>query len=845
MAAAPEGIYQHLGAVHADHLQNLRDIGASIRADLARVPLPYEVAKAVSRAWQKIGTGYSYAVRSSATAEDLPYASFAGQQDTYLNVSGEDDLLTKVKACFISLFTDRAILYRAQNKFDQRKVLLAVIVQRMVQSEISGILFTADPITGNRNITSIDASYGLGEALVSGVVSADLYQVHKRTNAIVKRQIAEKQVVIRSLETGGTEQVSVGKEKSAQAALSDEQVIELAQLGKQIEAHYAQPQDIEWALEGDTFYVTQSRPITSLYALPAPRPKDDALHVYVSLSHFQVMTDAMPPLSLSILRTLLPFGRGVSMVETENIQTAGGRIYADLAPVLRHPIGRRIVLKAFNVADQLAAGALAELAERQEFIARGKRLNPLKFLPAVLPHVLKMLRMLLWGKSEGVTEKTTELIDDHIRAIKSRLDIETDLQAKLDIAVDELHDLFKLVLGWIPYFVAGGVAGFLLKALLKKRCDHNDLAAIERGLRGNVVTEMNLVVGDLADAARTSDTIKEHLLQTDIDAKVRLARLKGLPGGEDFLHEWNNFMHTYGARGPSEIDLSRPRWQEDPSSVLQMVVNAMGNSELGAHRRHYDHLTVEAEKAAKRLNQAGHKGWWGGARALLARRLMKVSRNLLPLREHHKFLAIRLLALLKPVFIDAGKRLQAETRLDASEDVWFLSLPEILETIDNPKKDLKARILERRGSFEHYRNLSPPRVMTSEGEIPVVKLDGAGAPEGALIGSPVSAGVVEGTAKIVFDPSVETLNPGEILVAPFTDPGWTPLFVNAGGLITEVGGLMTHGSVVAREYGIPAVVGVIDATKLIKNGQRLRLHGDVGYIELLNNHGEEKNSTAL
>ena len=833
IAKATEDIYLRLNDVSPDNLEHLRDVGRSIRSYLSGVPVPEGIEKALVEAWKNLGENHAYAIRSSATAEDLPNASFAGQQDTYLNIRGKDQIVTKAKACLISLFTDRAILYRIQNGFDHRKVAISVIVQRMVEPHVSGILFTADPVSGNRNTVSIDASFGLGEALVSGIVSADLYQVNKHTKKISKRQIATKNIAIRPLGEGGTEQIELNEEDRDKQALSDEQIVSLAKLGIRIEAHYGTPQDIEWALEGDTLFITQSRPITSLYPLPEPRPGDEDLHIYFSLSHFQVMTNAMPPLSLSVIRTLIPFGRKPGQIESRSMKTAGGRLYADLAPILRHPLGRRILLKAFKNADQLAVSALSELVKRPEFQTHGKRFNPLRIMPFVLPYLVKSIGMLLWGRPEGVSEKALVLIDKFTSDLESKLGSVNELSERLKIAVDELQQLKRPVLTWVPFWIAGVISDTLLKTILINKADPDDLISIERGLKGNVVTEMNLAVGDLADVARSSNAVEKVLSQKNIDAKTRLENLASLPEGKTFLKQWNKFIHTYGARGPSEIDLSQPRWSEDPASVLQMVVNAMGQSQKGAHRIHYQQLITEGESAANNLIAVALKGRWGKLWGLLTKRLIYVARNLTPLREHHKFLAIRVLEILKRVLVDAGDQLQKRGRLNSSKDIWFLSLPEVIEALETDQKDLKDLVLIRRSVFEHYQSLTPPRVITSEGEVPAVHLNLPEAPEGALFGSPVSAGVVEGVAKIVLDPSEEALNPGEILVAPFTDPGWTPLFVNAGGLITEVGGMMTHGSVVAREYGIPAVVGVIDATKQIKTGQKIRVHGNKGYVEFI------------
>ncbi|MFT5194419.1 MAG: phosphoenolpyruvate synthase/pyruvate phosphate dikinase [Candidatus Promineifilaceae bacterium] len=833
MAEAPADIYSYLDQDGINDLDVLRQVGKTIRDQLNKISLPVDVEEALIRAWKDSGEQFAYAVRSSATAEDLPHASFAGQQDTYLNVRGADDLIIKVKACFISLFTDRAILYRVQNKFDHRQVALSVVVQQMVQPEVAGILFTADPITGNRHITSIDASFGLGEALVSGLVSADLYQVDKRTNHVIKRQIASKQLAIRSLPEGGTEQIQLGPDERDRPALNDVQLITLSKMGCKIESHYSKPQDIEWALVGDTFYITQSRPITSLYPLPQPLPADDALHVYTSLSHFQVMTDAMPPLAASMLGAFIPVGRDTGHVESKFVLHAGGRVYVDLSPLLRHRLVGKLLIKAYKSADPLAQSGLKELMTRPNFQVTGDRFPLFSVIPGALPFLRKVIGMIFWMEPEEIPTTASNLILTHVAQVKAELDQADDVAAKLKIVVAELHGAINPILTWAPYMVSGQAAAGLLSSLIGRWAEPDDLAALERGLTGNVTTEMNLAVGDLTDAARHPKALKELLSHLDISAKERLVRAAELPGGAEFLEVWNNFIQLYGARALSEIDLSRPRWSEDPTALLQMVVNGLGHGEPGGHRQHFQHLKQLGDRSAEKLLKQAQSGWMGWLRGPLVRRLMRVSRNLTPIREHHKFMVIQLFSMFKQVFLDAGRQLAEEGALSRVEDVWFLNLTELLEAIDQPDRDWLALVNERQEAFERYQDMTPPRVITSEGEIPVAKLDGGNAPEGALIGSPVSAGVVEGIVRVILDPSIESLIPGEILVTPFTDPGWTPLFVNAAGLITEVGGLMTHGSVVAREYGIPAVVGVIDATKQLKTGQRVRVHGDVGYIELL------------
>ncbi len=830
-ATQENDIYAALEGITPDDIE---PVGQEVRTYLQRLPLPQDVADAVIAAWREMGEEHAYAVRSSATAEDLPHASFAGQHDTYLNVRGREALLDRVKACFISLFTDRAILYRIQNGFDHRQVALAVIVQRMVQSDVSGIMFTADPVSGNRNIVSIDAGFGLGEALVSGLVSADLFRVHKKTFHIVTRHIASKKVATRSLAEGGTAQVALPEAESNRPALADEQAIALAKIGVRVEAHFGRPQDIEWALADGIFYVLQSRPITSLYPLPQPQPQDDALHVYFSLSHQQGMTNAMPPLSLSTLRVVLPVGHGGGKLESQYIVSAGGRLYADISPLLRHPIGRRVIPELIKHVDPLVPDVLVTLAKRPAFLSRGERFNPLRLLPPALPYIPQVLHSLFAGNLEGVTDKALDLINAHIATVQARLDAARTVQEKLQIAVAEMRHILPVALAWAPHLAAGVIATWLLHKIMHNKSDERSLAALWRGLVGNIETEMELAAGDLADAACASQPLLEHLGKTHVDARTRLARAAELPGGEAFLQAWNRFMDLYGARGPAELDLSRPHWYEDPSSLLQMVQSAARGKTPGAHRAHYRALIAEAETAAQTVIAAASRGWLGWLRGPLVRRLIRTSRNGLPLRGHHKFLLIRLFALIKPVLLQAGKELAAKGHVDAPDDIWFLTWPEVLEAFERPEKTWRS-VKERRRDLEHYHSLTPPHVITSEGEVPALQAQERETTEGTLVGTPVSAGIAEGVAKVVLDPAKETLKPGEILVAPFTDPGWTPLFVNAAGLVTEVGGLMTHGAVVAREYGIPAIVGIADATRKIESGRRIRVNGYTGRVEILNN----------
>ncbi len=834
-----EEIYHSLEQVTPDSVENARRVGQQVRSWLNEIVLPAEIENALVAAWQALGTEDPYAVRSSATAEDLPDASFAGQQDTYLNVCGKQQLVESVRACWISLFTDRAILYRAQNGFSHRDVYLSVVVQRMVMPDVSGILFSADPVSGHRQIISIDASYGLGEALVAGLVSPDLYQVDKRNHTIINVKIGDKQLAIRPQADGGTYQEHLSAEMRQARVLNDAQVLELAELGKRIEAHYGKPQDIEWCLAQGQFYIVQARPITSLFPLPQPSPSDSSLHLYFSFSHAQVMTDPMPPMAISFWRMLFPFGKpDERQMYTPDLSAAAGRIYVDVTPLLRLPKVGRNVPNILQIADSLSARAIRGVMARPEF-TNGQTQGHArigKLVRWIFP-ILSGAQARLWVlPPEGAPARLAAQIEAYAAGARQQLAAAPAGLARLRVAQWLAVEIFPRHVMVMPsYLAAGMIAKTLLpritRGLSNQAQIEADIDAIGRGLVGNVTTEMDLQVGDMADAARVSPALIQHL-STD-DAKQVLASAPTIPGSEAFLQAWQTFMHRYGMRGPSEIDISRPSWQEESGSLLQVVIANLQNSEPGAHRAHHARLAAEGDAAATRLVKAARQGLFGFIRAPLVRRLTRVARSLMAVREHPKYMLIRLRGLVREVILECAAILQQQGRIEEIGDVWFLDWQELDAALQDPNKELRALISTRQQAHLRAWQTVPPRVITSDGEIPIVAHDHTGLPPGALAGSPVSAGIVEGIAKVITDPQHELLSPGEILVAPFTDPGWTPLFINAAGLVMETGGLMTHGSVVAREYGIPAVVAVLDATKKIQTGQKIRVNGGEGYVEIL------------
>ena len=826
-----DALYTMLEMLDPTDLEAVRRAGQHIRQTIRATPIPADIADAILAAWRRVGTDEAYAVRSSATAEDLPEASFAGQQETYLNVRGETALLDAVRNCWASLFTDRAILYRAQNNFAHRDVALAVVVQRMIAADVSGIMFTADPLTGHRHTLAIDASFGLGEALVSGLVTPDTYRVDKRTRTIIERRIAEKEIAIWARPDGGTEQRPLPPEQRRAPVLTDEEILVLADLGCRIEAHYGRPQDIEWAIAAGRMYILQARPITSLYPIEGLESPDGTLHVYFSMGHQQNMTRAMPPFSLSMFPVLAPIGR-INRFENRYIRSAGGRLFADITAPLRHRFFRRVVFAVTAQFDALAPEALRMVMQRPEFQGpHGIRFSRRGVL--FLVRLMARVQYALWRENlDGFVEQTNARIERFIADLDADLRAIPPGKALVEACIDRFATLFAFFMHWIPQFMAGEAAKRILTHLGQRWLSPQEAHDLSLAIPGNVVNEMNLAIGDLADIARRIPSVRNAFAHLGDDGNAWLAQVAQYPDSAEFLQAWHAFMQRYGARGPAEIDLAMPRWWEDPLPLLHVIAAALQQPE-GHHCRQHAALVQRREAALRKLMEHAGRGVLGPIRRRFIQRLVYVMLHTGGMREHHKYAAIRAFWVLKQRIKAIAATLTEQGYLAHPDDIWFLTWRELDAIWDQSPPFPQEEIERRRKALARFQKLSPPLIITSDGETPVVHYRVEDAPPGALVGNPVSPGVVEGVVHIVHDPHTETLQPGEILVARFTDPGWTPLFINAAGLILEVGGAMNHGSIVAREYGIPAVVGVRDATKKLRTGQRVRLDGNRGIIEIL------------
>ncbi|WP_089157650.1 rifamycin-inactivating phosphotransferase [Micromonospora sp. NBS 11-29] len=789
----------------------IRTQSARIRQAVADIAVSEPAAAAVTRALARLGDQAAYAVRSSATAEDQPTASFAGQQDTYLNVVGPAEVLRHVSRCWASLFTERAVTYRRRHGIDDRAVRMAVVVQRMVLPDAAGVLFTADPVTGNRKVATVDAGFGLGEALVSGLVTPDVFTV--RDDAVVTRTIAVKQRAGYAVPGGGTRERAVDPARQAQPALTDAQVLRLVRLGRRIEARFGCPQDIEWALVDDDFQILQSRPITTLF--PVPAVDDGENHVYLSVGHQQMMTDAMKPLGLSMWR----------LTAMTPMHEAGGRLFVDATAHLATPAGRARFLELMTRSDPLTRDALETILDRGDFVPTRPDTGPAG-APAGLPVASIETDPAIVA---GLIARSRASIAALRRDIRTRSG-----PALFDFLATEAFEEHKRVLT-DPLNVQAIMAGMQATWWLNDRLaqwlgERNAADTLTLSAPGNVTSEMGLALLDVADVIRPYPEVVAFL--RDADGDDFLDRLPALPGGAEARDAVAAYLDRYGMRCVGEIDITRPRWSERPGTLLPLLLDHVRTFEPGAAQRRFAQGRREAERKAREVCDRLGALPDGPAKADETRRMIDRVRTFIGYREYPKYDIVSRYLVYKQALMAEADRLVHARVLTDREDVFFLTFEEFREVVRTHRVDERL-VRRRREEFRAHQALTPPRVLTSDGEAVAGAYRRDDVPAGALVGLPVSAGTVEGRARIVLDLARADLEPGDILVTPHTDPSWTPLFVAVAGLVTEVGGQMTHGAVIAREYGLPAVVNVPGATRLIRDGQRIRVHGSGGYVELL------------
>lgn len=810
-------LLRQLANLKAENRAVIAEISKKIREIIENIVIPSDIAKEIEVYLTNFDENEPFAVRSSATAEDLPEASFAGQQDTYLNVIGIRPILQHISKCWASLFTDRAIIYRIQNHFDHHKVQLSVVVQKMVFPEVAGILFTADPITGNRKVLSIDASFGLGEAMVSGLVNADNYQV--QNGNIINRKISTKKLAIYAEKGGGTISKEIETEQQNRQALTDAQMLQLEGIGRKIEAHFNQPQDMEWCMANSLFYIVQSRPITTLY--PIPEADDEENHVYISVGHQQMMTDPMKPLGLSLwqLRAARPMFK------------AAGRLFVDVTDSLTTPTGTKSLLEAMGQHDPLIKDALITLTAR-DFI---------KSLPddGNGPALIKSTKGLSSADILAQVGNDPAIVSELIKNSETSLaELKKSIQTKsgadlFDFILDDIEQSKKVIFDsqHIKVIIATMNAASWINDKMEEWLGEKNVAdVLSQSVSNNITSEMGMELLDVADVIRPYPEIIKCLREVEEDHFF--VKLLQFDGGTVVRNSISAYLDKYGVRCAGEIDITNTRWSEKPSILIPIILSNIKNFEPGAGKRKFDQGRAEAlKKEAALLNKLASLPD-AEQKIKETKEMINLLRNFAGYREYPKYgIVSRFFVYKQALLQDAQKLVQANV-IQEKEAVYYLTFEELREVVRTNTLD-RQLIIKRKEQHSLFEKLNPPRVITSDGEIITGKYKHEDLPAGAIAGLAVSSGIIEGRARVIYNIEDADLADGDILVTTFTDPSWTPLFVAIKGLVTEVGGLMTHGAVIAREYGLPAVVGVENATKLIKDGQRIRINGTDGFIEII------------
>ncbi|WP_047870358.1 PEP/pyruvate-binding domain-containing protein [Nocardiopsis sp. RV163] len=766
----------------------------------------------VTAAYGALGGG-RVAVRSSATAEDLPDASFAGQQDTYLDVEGADDLLTAVRRCWDSLWTDRAVAYRRDRGIGDDGVHMAVVVQRMVEPRAAGVLFTADPVTGTRGETVLDAVPGLGTAVVDGTVRPDHY-------------------VVRA--DGGTEGPEDG-------CLSPQEVAVLHAAGERLQRHFGSPQDVEWALDRDgTPWILQSRPVTTLF--PLPDPHEDGPRAYFEVGNMQGMLRPFTPMGLSVLGIVASAWLGSRGTGSDGgggaAVSVAGRFYLDLTPYLRNRWVRGALPGSMVVYGPRAAAAVRSLLDDPRFAARpGGRVSLGRAFGAVVRALPLTGRVLgdaasalvdpedarrRFLRAGAVLRQRATRAPEHALTPARRLRHATDLQNE---ALKE---------GMIPMIGPLCVAILSAKApelLLRGIAEPGEVAAALGGMPHNVTTEMDLALWRLAVGARGHGELLRDTPPEELAARYRAGTLPGI--GLD------GFLERYGHRGAAEVDVGVPRWSEDPAPLFAAIANYLRVSDPEQEPdRRFARAAAEAERTRDALVRRALAS--RPVRARLASFSLDRARALAGMREYPKFSWLFAIAETRRQLLLVGAEMVGAGRLDAPDDIMFLRLPEARALVEDA--DQRALVAERRAEYlrERKRRRVPPVLLSDGTDVEAVLPAPLSGRDGEFLGVPASSGTVTGTARVIHDPAGAALEPGEILVAQSTDPGWTPLFMTAGGLVVETGSTIAHGPTVAREYGIPAVICVPRATEVIRDGQRITVDGSTGTVRVEGGEGPEQ-----
>lgn len=830
-----EEIGRLLGAGELDDPSQVSLASQQIQTLIRSKPIPAVMAEDILLSYRQLGRmlmlpegqRISVAIRSSATAEDLPDASFAGQQDTYLNVFGEDDLLEKVRDCWASLWTARAMSYRQKKRYAHEKVYQAVVVQAMIPSDVSGVLFTANPLSADHSEAVLNASWGLGEAIVSGMVTPDTFVVSKRDKSILMREIGEKEITLCSRSGGGMEEIATSQARRKMAALTDAQIKALVELGNRVEGHYGAPQDIEWALLEDRFYILQARPITTLTQVDTVVEAGDE---YNRTMFVEIFPDALSPIFLSVIRrlikemldfTLITWGfqlpKERNAVGVFHHQPYYNKAYiSEALGVLSEPVRERLVTQLINpfgrhenvMRGEISAAYFGLIARMMHFMVR--------FPPRLSKIIAKYRREV--AETEAQAVNVSKMSDADIVSRINSLLFET---AREFLS----YDFLMIALIGITYQILGS----LLERYIEEDTELMR-AKLVSGVTGNVTMETNIRLWDLAQIAKSEVELKA--LFQEVEDAALVEALGQSRHGRRFLRALAEFLKEYGHR-EIRLDIIFPTWREDPTPVLGFIRSYLEVEEDQSPYKHQERLVAERQEATEEVLARIEEKITG--RILVAplfRWLLKQTQIHTRERDTMHFELTRLFPPFRRLLLELGRRWTARGDLDTEDGIFYLQVEELYELVEGPKQ-MQDTVVKRQEAYKASQKRPWPDIVSEEGEFFLAR-DGQVENTGdCLHGISGSPGLATGVARVIRGPEeFGRLNKGDILVAPLTNPVWTPLFAIASGVVTEVGGILSHGAIVAREFGIPAVMSVRGVTHLVSEGALITVDGNQGMVKL-------------
>jgi len=806
---------------------------ASLRDAITSAVLPVEFRKLVEQSFQQLDVR-RIAVRSSSTVEDLPGLSFAGLYDTLLLKGDVWACLDAVKKCWASLWTDRAFDYREKNRVDHINAGMCVIVQKMIPAEVSGVVFTRDPVSGAANRIVVEASFGLGESIVSGKVTPDHFVLERDKLRITERTVNRKAIEMVLTEQWGVKEWPVDEERQLQPAIDDALARRVAELAVRVEQAFGRPLDIEWARAGRDVFLLQARPITTL---PATQARE-ARTVWTNVNIGEALPEAAPPLTLSLARRFVDdlFGYiarlgGVRLGDVPLLGTIAGRPYLNanvfIAIVRGIPLVNR--MKLSELFGGLSESLIPNPADTPEVkVNRGKLLVSLPWL------VFWFLRSQPGSGHKGlarVKEQTDQLQQTDFGKL-SDAELAAYVYRGIDLLIDWADDLGGAMTGMQYYSMLFDVCRrwFGNVGTADQHQGESIASKLLMGLGTVSSAQAGLELWRLAEIAAARPELKALVLAGDAWTALR-PKLSGIELGNEFLAHWDRLMFSAGHHCRGEFDISKPRWREQPDFVLAATRNFLRAEGTVNPEREQRQRATEREQLATECRRRLRNPFKRGIFSLLLRQ----ARAGAAVRENLRDEVNRRVAIARLAMLELGTRLAQRETIAERDDIFYLFEPELPPVIQGAQAfDVRNTIADRRAEFQHDQDITPPSVIVGRFKPEEFQPEPIDENAETLSGLAVSPGIVTGRARVILRYSTEEqVLPGEILVAPFTDPGWTPYFLPAAGIVVDTGGMLSHGSIVAREYGKPAVVNVGPATRIIKTGQQIQVDGNQGRVRIL------------